>query len=102
MPQRLPDLIGVFPCGLAFQMDSLSDTTGADLDSADAAWEQLAEWLEGFATAWQQEDAPTIADFAPSGPPEIRRLALTELIKLDLEYRSDKGLTARRIEQYCQ
>lgn len=74
-----------------------------NLDSADAMWEQLAEWLETFAAAWQQGDgAPRIADFAPAEPAEIRRLALTELIKLDLEYRTENGLTIRRIEQYCE
>ena len=74
-----------------------------NLDTADAIWEQLAQWLETFAAAWQQgEGAPTIADYAPTEPAEIRRLALTELIKLDLEYRTENGLTLRRIEQYCE
>ena len=40
-----------------------------------------------------------LAEFAPAGPPTLRRLALAELIKLDLDYRWQKKLE-RRLEDY--
>ena len=65
--------------------------------------EQLTGWLEGFAEAWSQDgEPPRLADFAPADPAELRRLALVELIKLDLEYRPEAGHSRRSIEEYCQ
>ncbi len=82
-------------------MGTSADSTDANFDSADELWEQLAQWLESFAQAWQGQQRPAIADFVPAAAPAVRRLALAELIKLDLEYCAEQGLTLQRIEQYC-
>ncbi len=84
-------------------MESLAENDGISLDSADDVWEQLTGWLEGFAEAWSEDgEPPPLADFAPTGPSELRRLALVELIKLDLEYRPEAGHSRRTIEDYCR
>jgi tetratricopeptide (TPR) repeat protein len=50
-------------------------------------WDREA-LLERFECAWQQGEAPAIADVMANIPPDVgRRLVLRELIKIDLEYR---------------
>jgi serine/threonine protein kinase len=84
-------------------MDTSAENSGISLDAADDVWDQLAEWLEGFAEAWHQDgESPALADFVPAEPAELRRLALVELVKLDLEYRSEAGHSRRPIEDYCR
>src|SRR5262249_50776654 len=68
------------------------------LDDGQATWSQLAERLDALAQRWEAGDlSPNLAEFAPPGPPALRRLALTELIKLDLDYRWRKK-QERRLE----
>jgi len=84
-------------------MNSSPDTTDARIDSPDVVWEQLAECLEEYQAAWDEDGPPSeLGSFAPRGPAQVRRLALTELVKLDLEYRAENGLTSRRLEQYLE
>ena len=64
-----------------------SRRTGLSLDDGLATWDVLSERLETFIRQWDSGQAPTIADFVPAGPDTLRRLVLTELIKVDLEYR---------------
>lgn len=84
-------------------MGMLAGKGGISLDAADDIWDHLAEWLEGFAEAWSRDGkAPDLAEFAPAGPMELRRLTLVELIKLDLEYHIEAGRSVRLIEDYCR
>jgi eukaryotic-like serine/threonine-protein kinase len=76
-----------------------SRRTGLSLDDGLATWDVLSERLETFIRQWDTGDAPTIAEFVPAGPDTLRRLVLTELIKVDLEYRWKSG-RPRRIEEY--
>ena len=84
-------------------MESLAQERGISLDAADDIWDQLAQWLEGFSEAWTQNGTPPpLSDYAPAEPAELRHLVLVELIKLDLEYRSEAGHSRRPIEDYCR
>ena len=84
-------------------MGSLEEDIGNDFEMADEAWDQLAGWLEDFAAAWKDQGRPPeISGFAPSGPAEMRRLALVELVKLDMEYRVEADHPRRLIEEYCE
>ena len=76
-----------------------SRRTGLSLDDGLATWDVLSERLEAFIRTWDAGEAPTIAEFVPAGPDTLRRLVLTELIKVDLEYRWKSG-RPRRIEDY--
>ncbi len=64
-------------------------------------WERLSEHIDRFVAAWQQSgDPPAVADFAPPQPPGFRRLALVELIKVDLEHRWQRRQSPQMVEQY--
>ncbi len=76
-----------------------SNTTHRSLDQGDAAWDALAERLEAFSVEWDRGGPPNIADFLPDGPAELRRMALVELTKYDLERRWQGG-DRRRIDAY--
>jgi serine/threonine protein kinase len=67
--------------------------TGRTLSLADGqtVWDLLAVRLEALAAAWEAGGEPDLAAFVPPGPTEMRRLVLTELVKLDLEYRFQRG-----------
>lgn len=63
--------------------------------------DQLSERIDALIAAWDAAtEPPALAGFLPAGPPLLRRLALIELIKVDLEYRCQKPEHTRRIEQY--
>ncbi len=60
----------------------------------------LTECLEAFVEAWEAADSPpTPADFVPESP-QVRRVVLTELLKIDLEYRWLKRNLPKRVEEY--
>jgi serine/threonine protein kinase len=65
------------------------------------AWDALAGRLDACTAAWSTGSPPPLDQFLPPGPPELRRLILTELIKLDQEQRLSHGLTLRRAEDYA-
>lgn len=65
------------------------------------AWDVLAERLDAFSAAWGNGGPPNLASFLPKDPPSLRRLVLTELIKLDQEQRLSHKLPLRRIEEYA-
>ena len=72
------------------------------LDATTRVWAAVAEHLEGFAKAWDENGAPPdVAGFLPAGPTEVRRLVLVELVKLDLDRRIPRGLD-RPLEEYLR
>ncbi len=72
------------------------------LDNATQSWDDLAEHLERFINSWEsQDDPPTLTDFLPAPNDALRRVTLVELIKIDLEYRAQKKLRLKRLEDYA-
>ncbi len=62
----------------------------------------LTRHLEMFLNAWESADEPPLlADFVPEEE-ECRRLALAELIKIDLEYRWQQRNIPKRIDEYLR
>jgi hypothetical protein len=62
-------------------------------------WEQVDAYVQRFEEAWQKGGRPAIGDFLPhDGPPELRRLVLSELIEVDLERRRLAGEQVEREE----
>jgi len=68
-------------------------------DSATLAWDDLAKRLEQFIETWEGGQEPTLGDFLPAQPPSHRRLVLIELVKVDLEQRTNKG-AKKPLEEY--
>ena len=81
----------------------ISDSTKPLLDPADAtvALEQVSSQVDALIAAWESpERPPPLSKFLPERPLELRRLVLTELIKVDLEYRWQQHGLPKMIEEY--
>jgi len=82
--------------------------TAGDYASEDARWEQVAAAVDAFSAAWESslQTAAAEPDLADFFPPESRKallkLALPELVKVDLEYRWQHGRSPRKIEAYVE
>jgi hypothetical protein len=75
------------------------DSTSAH--DATLGLDQLSERIDALIAAWDSAtEPPALAEFLPAGPPLLRRLAMIELIKVDLEYRCQQPEHTKRIEQY--
>ncbi|MEX0714591.1 MAG: serine/threonine-protein kinase [Pirellulales bacterium] len=73
----------------------------ADFGDVSRAWDVVSGQVEALVTAWDTgEEPPTLAEFLPAGSAAIQRLALIELIKVDLMYRWRRPGSERRLEQY--
>jgi serine/threonine protein kinase len=60
-------------------------------EAATFAWDDLSERLERFIATWDQGGEPTLVEFLPPEPPTHRRMVLIELVKVDLEQRTQRG-----------
>jgi serine/threonine protein kinase len=65
------------------------------------AWDALASRLDACSAAWAAGTPPPLSQFLPAEPPSLRRLILTEIIKVDQEQRLAHGLPLRRAEDYA-
>ncbi len=73
------------------------------LDDASKVWDLLAERIDALIAAWESLDGPpALGEFLPESPPNLRYLALVELIKVDLEYRWKKHNLPRKLEEYAE
>lgn len=80
-----------------------SSTTTPLLDPAGAtvALEQVSARVDALIAAWESpQRPPVLGEFLPAKPLEMRRLVLTELIKVDLEYRWQQHNLPKTIEEY--
>lgn len=81
---------------------NLSSEFGAD-ELGDAAWERLAEILDTFCEAWKQgTEPPRLEALLPDDQPALRAVVLVELVKLDMEFRSDQVNTWLPLERYFE
>jgi eukaryotic-like serine/threonine-protein kinase len=70
---------------------------------ASLMWEQLSVCIDAVVDAWQgAESPPDLAVHLPDGPAALRRLALVEAIKVDLEYRWQARRWPKLIEDYLR
>ncbi len=70
-------------------------------DAGTLLYQDLASRIDAFVAEWERgPDPPSLRSFLPDGPPEFRRLALVELVKLDLEIRLADGRTRKSVEDY--
>ena len=69
--------------------------------TASQAWGVVSERVGAFVDAWDAGgEPPRLADFLPEGEPELRRLTLVELIKVDLGYRWSRPAERMLLEDY--
>ena len=74
-----------------------------DQSGSEVAWNALTDIIESFAVAWDQAPPePDLGQFAPPSQQPYRRLALAELIKVDLEYRAELGHELVSLEDYAR
>lgn len=65
--------------------------TEVDQELPTVMWNALAERLDLFVAAWDAAPEPPFAEFLPEAPPNLRRMVLVELIKIDLERRAERN-----------
>lgn len=58
------------------------------INAGTEAWGEIENWVTRFLAAWQAKPNPPLQDYLPAQPFALRKLALAELIKADLEQRS--------------
>lgn len=58
------------------------------INAGTEAWGEIEQWVTRFLAAWEAEPCPPLQDYLPAQPLTLRKLALVELIKTDLEQRS--------------
>ena len=69
--------------------------------TASQAWGVVSDRVGAFVDAWDAAgEPPRLADFLPEGEPELRRLTLVELIKVDLGYRWSRSAGRLVLEDY--
>ena len=86
----------------AYDGSRRGDTLSLDPAMASMAWQVVSDQVEALSHAWTgAESPPDLAAFLPSAVAAIRRLALIELIKIDLEQRWQRAEWHRLLEDYA-
>lgn len=84
---------------LSFQMIVSGRTSCMQTGQLSPA-KSLDDYVEAFERAWQGEAVPRIIDFAPPGEHPDQRQILLEMIRADLEFRSQREC-GKSLEQYA-
>jgi hypothetical protein len=81
----------------------MPETTQPSADPATVALYEVAQRIDSLTAAWKGDDLPPdLAQFVPEGPAGLRRLVLSELIKVDLEYRWRHHELPKQVEEYIE
>ncbi|HZZ71104.1 MAG TPA: serine/threonine-protein kinase [Pirellulales bacterium] len=81
---------------------STSDTkfTGPP-ESATQAWDRLAEQVDALISSWETgPELPDLRQFIPAEPAHLRPMMISELIKVDLEFRWHGKRAPKKVEDY--
>lgn len=71
------------------------------LDESQHVWDALADRVGELVDQWEVgTHPPELSELLPDGPPQLRRLTLVELIKVDLEFRWRDVPQRRLLEDY--
>lgn len=86
----------------SYHADKAEESLSLETIATSQAWQIVAERVEAFSKAWAGAAAPpALASFLPDTLAPIRRLALIELIKIDLEHRWRRAEWRRPLEEYA-
>ncbi len=73
------------------------------VDEAATVWKQLEACLKAFRESWDGVDSPPpLSPHLPDAPPEMRRLAAVELVKLDMNRRWPRAEWQKTLETYLK
>ncbi|REJ66586.1 MAG: serine/threonine protein kinase [Planctomycetota bacterium] len=78
----------------------LAETASLPLASGADTWDALVPYMETFIDRWENGGEPALAEHLPTGNAVLRKLALAELVKIDLEYRYRGDHPKRRLDAY--
>jgi eukaryotic-like serine/threonine-protein kinase len=79
------------------------EATKSAAEFATVALDQIADRVDALIAAWQGDDLPPdLTQFLPAEPATLRYLVLTELIKVDLEYRWQHQSLPKQVEEYVE
>ncbi|HEY2785636.1 MAG TPA: serine/threonine-protein kinase [Fimbriiglobus sp.] len=73
----------------------MAELTAVELTLSDGprTWDLVTRQIDALIHWWESGDTPApLADFVPDGSPALRRIALVELVKVDLDFRWSRGL----------
>ena len=80
---------------------SSNDPSSSQL--SDESWDRLAEIIDGFCRQWDADErSPGLDDFLPDDNPALRAVAIMELVKVDMEYRSRSEANWQPVEVYLE
>ncbi len=89
------------PCQVEKLMSSDFPSSSTVIDS-EQLWSDVSSRIEQFVKAWGRAAAPPdLAQFLPAADDPGRPLVLSELIKVDMEQRSECGLPFRSVRDYA-
>jgi eukaryotic-like serine/threonine-protein kinase len=78
-----------------------SDVVPTEQEFASRVWNELSDRVDAFIAAWDKAtEPPSLGTFIPGHEPAVRRLVLSELIKVDLEYRWRANRFPKLLEEY--
>ena len=71
------------------------------------AWDRVAEAIDALSDGWETYlsaggDQPDLGRWLPRDDQDLRALVLPELVKVDMEYRWQRGENPRRVESYAE
>ena len=102
-PYPLPSHVFSF----CMSTDSHSSQPALDAQGDDQLWEQVAELVDGLSAAWEKHfqgsaAEPELEVFLPADNQLLRKLALPELVKADLEFRWQNKCHPKKVEAYAE
>jgi serine/threonine protein kinase len=87
----------------SLQLAHSSTIPRLDMEHATMAWGVLNERVAAFIEHWETErDPPRLIDFLPESPVTLRKLALIELVKVDLGYQWKWGRDPLCLDHYLE
>lgn len=84
---------------MAEDQDATDRLDTLTLETVSQVYARLGELADRFIQAWEEQGQPELADYLPAAGP-VRRLALVELIKIDLEFNWLGEGSPRYIDDY--
>ena len=82
--------------------DNQDEMATISIQNTDQMWDLLSGKLEEFYQAWESKSPPDLEKFLPESPQALRRFALIEMVKVDIEHRLQEGQTDKKTFEYAQ
>lgn len=81
----------------------MSSNESSSPQLSDVSWDRLAEIIDGFCRRWDADErSPGLDNFLPNDNPALRAVAIIELVKVDMEYRSRSEASWQPVKVYLE